>query len=181
MSRKYKFLNKEGLYFVSFATVNWIDVFVRVIYNEIVVDSLNYCINNLGMELYCWCIMPSHIHLIYAAADNNPEVILGRFKEYTAKQLIKNIAENQQESRREWLLWMFKRAAAKSSNVSNYQFWQHNNKPIEIWSSKVIEQKADYLHDNPVEAGFVTEAYHWKYSSAIDYSGGKGLVAIKYL
>src|ERR1700761_3334278 len=114
MSRKYKFLNKEGLYFVSFATVNWIDVFVRVIYNEIVVDSLNYCINNLGMELYCWCIMPSHIHLIYAAADNNPEVILGRFKEYTAKQLIKNIAENQQESRREWLLWMFKRAAAKS-------------------------------------------------------------------
>lgn len=181
MSRKYKFLNKEGLYFVSFATVNWIDVFVRVIYNEIVVDSLNYCINNLGMELYCWCIMPSHIHLIYAAADNNPEVILGRFKEYTAKQLIKNIAENEQESRREWLLWMFKRAAAKSSNVSNYQFWQHNNKPIEIWSPKVIEQKADYLHDNPVEAGFVTEAYYWKYSSAIDYSGGKGLVAIKYL
>ena len=125
--------------------------------------------------------MPSHIHLIYAAADNNPEVLLGRFKEYTAKQLIKTIAENQQESRREWLLWMFKRAAAKSSNVSNYQFWQHNNKPIEIWSPKVIEQKADYLHDNPVEAGFVTEAYHWKYSSAIDYSGGKGLVAIKYL
>ncbi len=29
MSRKYKFLNKAGLYFVSFATVNWVDVFVH--------------------------------------------------------------------------------------------------------------------------------------------------------
>ena len=28
MSRNYKFNNKEGLYFVSFATINWIDVFV---------------------------------------------------------------------------------------------------------------------------------------------------------
>jgi putative transposase len=52
MSRKYKFLNKEGLYFVSFATVNWIDVFVRPLYNEIVVESLIYCKKNLGMELY---------------------------------------------------------------------------------------------------------------------------------
>jgi putative transposase len=181
MSRKYKFLNKEGLYFVSFATVNWVDVFVRELYNEIVTDSLTYCIDNLGMELYCWCIMPSHIHLIYAARDNNPEVILGRFKEYTAKQLLKAIEENQRESRREWLLWMFKKAAEKSSNVKNYQFWQHNNKPIELWSAKVIEQKADYLHDNPVAAGFVTEAWHWKYSSAIDYADGKGLVAINFL
>jgi len=174
-------LNKEGLYFVSFATVNWVDVFVRELYNEIIVSSLNYCIGNLGMELYCWCIMSSHIHLIYAASNNNPEIILGRFKEYTAKELIRAIKENPKESRKEWLLDMFKQAGTKSSNVRNYQFWQHHNKPIELWSAKVIEQKADYLHDNPVAAGYVTEAWHWKYSSAIDYSGGKGLIDIQYL
>jgi len=181
MSRKYKFINAEGLYFVSFATVNWIDVFVRPVYNEIIIDSLNYCRNNLGMELYCWCIMPSHIHLIFRAKDNNPEIILGRFKEYTAKQLIKAIAENIQESRKEWLLWMFERAGAKSSNVTKYQFWQHDNRPIELWSADVIQQKADYIHDNPVVAGFVEEAHYWKYSSAIDYAGSKGLVGIEYL
>lgn len=181
MSRKYKFLNKEGLYFVSFATINWVDVFVRPIYNDIVVKSLKYCQTNLGMELYCWCIMPSHIHLIFRSKDNNPEMILGRFKEYTAKQLIKAISENIQESRKEWLLWMFKRAAVKSSNNSNYQFWQHHNKPIELWSAAVIEQKADYIHNNPVEAGFVEEPMHWKYSSAIDYADGKGLINIEYL
>ena len=125
--------------------------------------------------------MPSHIHMIYKATDNNPDVILGRFKEYTSKQLVKAIETNIQESRKEWMLWMFKRAASKSSNVKYNQFWQHHNKPIELWSAEVIEQKADYIHNNPVEAGFVVEPWHWKYSSAIDYSDGKGLIDINYL
>ena len=121
------------------------------------------------------------MHLIFGVRDNNPEIILGRFKEYTAKKIIKAISENPQESRREWMLWMFKRAGAKSSNVTNYQFWQHDNHPIELWSPHVIEQKVDYLHNNPVEAGFVTEPAFWKYSSAIDYWGGKGLIDIEFL
>lgn len=181
MSRKYKFHNKEGLYFVSFATVFWIDVFIRPLYCDILINSLIYCKNNLGLELYCWCIMPSHVHLIFKAKDNNPETLLGRFKEHTSKQIVKAIKENSQESRKEWMLWMFERAGLKSSNVKTNQFWQHNNKPIELWSAAVIEQKADYIHDNPVIAGFVNEALHWKYSSAIDYSGGKGLIDIEYL
>ncbi len=181
MSRKYKFHNKEGLYFVSFAVVNWIDVFVRSLYNDILLDSLNYCKANLGMELFCWCIMPSHVHLIFRTHGSSPEVVLGRFKEYTSKALIKTISENMQESRREWMLWMFARAGAKSSNVSRNQFWQHDNHPIELWSAEVMEQKADYLHNNPVVAGFVSEPHEWRYSSAIDYSGGKGLIEISYL
>jgi putative transposase len=181
MSLKYKFLNKKGLYFVSFATVNWIDVFVRPLYNDIIVGSLNYCRSNIGMETYCWCLMPSHLHLLFRAKNDNPEIVLGRFKEFTSKQVVKEISANLQESRREWLLWMFKRAGARSSNVKEYQFWQHDNRPIELWTPVVIEQKADYSHHNPVEAGFVTEPWHWKYSSAIDYSGGKGLVAVEYL
>ena len=181
MSRKYKFHNKEGLYFVSFATVYWIDVFTRPLYNDILVDSLIYCQNNLGMEIYCWCIMPSHVHLIFSAKDNNPDVLLGRFKEHTSKQVVKAIRENSQESRKEWMLWMFERAGSKSSNVKGKQFWQHNNKPIELWSAEVIEQKADYLHNNPVVSGFVNEVWHWKYSSAIDYCGAKGIIEIAYL
>src|SRR5258706_1438137 len=153
MSRKYKFLNKEGLYFVSFATINWIDLFVRDEYCSIVVDSLDYCRKKKGLEIYCWCIMPSHIHLIIRAIEKNPEIVLGRLKEFTAKKLVKAIQENPQESRKEWMLWMFTRAAAKSSNVSGMQLWQHHNKPIELWSADVIQQKADYIHLNPVMAG----------------------------
>jgi REP element-mobilizing transposase RayT len=130
------------------------------------------------MEIYCWCIMPSHVHLIIRATEKNPEQILGRFKEFTAKRLLKEIKEHPQESRKEWMLWMFARAGAKSINVSGSPLWQHNNNPIELWSAEVIEQKADYIHFNPVQAGFVIEPWHWKYSSAIDYAAGKGMLDI---
>lgn len=79
------------------------------------------------------------------------------------------------------MIWMFERAGSKSSNLKGRQFWQHNNKPIELWSPAVIDQKVEYIHNNPVEAGVVKEPWHWKYSSAIDYSGGKGVLDIDYI
>ena len=178
MSRKYKFYNQEGLYFVSFAVVYWLDVFVRDTYFGILVDSLDYCRKNKGLEIYAWCIMPSHVHLVLRAKENNPGVVLKEFKTFTSKKMQAAISENIQESRKEWLIWMMARAGLKNSNVQHKQFWQQHNKPIELWSPAVIEQKVNYIHHNPVEAGFVTEPYYWKYSSAIDYAGGKGLLEI---
>jgi putative transposase len=181
MSRKYKFYNKEGLYFVSFASVYWIDVFIRDEYFKTIQESLGFCRKNKGMEIYAYCIMTSHIHLIFSARDFNPGDLLRDFKSHTSKQLQKLIVENNLESRREWIIWMMKRAGQKNSNIKNGQFWQQHNKPIELWSSKVIDQKVDYIHENPVVAGFVTEPEHWKYSSAIDYSGCKGLLEIDFV
>ncbi|WP_442794837.1 REP-associated tyrosine transposase [Pelobium manganitolerans] len=178
MSRKYKFYNKEGLYFVSFATVYWLDVFVRDLYFDRMLESLDYCRKEKGMEIFCWCIMPSHVHLIFRAKDNNPGELLKSLKTFTSKALQASIENNMQESRREWMLWLMKRAGTKNSNVKKRQFWQQHNHPIELWSAEVIDQKVNYIHQNPVVSGFVTEAHHWKYSSAIDYSGGKGVLAI---
>ena len=124
--------------------------------------------------------MPSHLHLVFRAIINNPSVLLGRFKEYTSKQLVKTIEQNIQESRRDWMLPMFREAGAKSNNMQFSQFWQHNSHPIELWSPKVFNQKVEYVHNNPVASGFVKEPCHWKYSSAIDYSGGKGLIEIDF-
>jgi putative transposase len=181
MSRKYKFYNKEGLYFVSFATVYWIDVFTRDTYANTVVESLDFCRKQKGMEIYSWCIMPSHVHLIFRAKNANPGDLLRDLKTFTSKKLQRMIAENPQESRKEWMLWMMERAGTKNSNVKRMQLWQQHNKPIELWSPKVIDQKADYIHNNPVEAGFVLEPHQWKYSSAIDYSDGKGILDIDFV
>ena len=181
MSRKYKFYNKEGLYFMSFATVYWIDVFTRDHYCLSFMESLDFCRKKQGMEIYAWCIMPNHIHLIFRAKNNNPGDLLRDLKTFTSKNIQKLIVDNPQESRKEWLLWMMTKAGTKNSNVKHKQFWQQHNKPIELWSPNVINQKVDYIHFNPVKAGFVTEPHYWKYSSAIDYSGGKGLLEIDYV
>tara|TARA_R110000744_G_scaffold57009_2_gene120016 strand:+ start:473 stop:973 length:501 start_codon:yes stop_codon:yes gene_type:complete len=163
---------------VSFATVYWLDVFTRDEYFQTIIENLNFCRKEKGMEIYCWCIMPSHVHLIFRDKNNNPGKLLGQFKAHTSKEIQKSIETNPQESKKEWLLWMMERAGRKNANVKARQFWQQHNKPIELWSSHVIDQKVDYIHNNPVEAGFVLEPWHWKYSSAIDYSGGKGLLEI---
>lgn len=178
MSRKYKFHNKQGLYFVSFATVYWLDVFTRQIYFNVLAESVDYCRANKGMELYCYCFMPSHIHFIFRSANEQPMDLLRDFKKHTAKKVIEAIENNPQESRKEWLLWMMKRAGKKAGNVSNYKFWQHHNKPIELWSEKVIKQKIEYIHNNPVESGFVINPVDWKYSSARNLAGDHTVLSI---
>lgn len=178
MSRKYKFHNKQGLYFVSFATVYWIDVFTRQLYFDVLSDSVIYCRVHKGMELYCYCFMPSHVHFIFRSANEQPMELLQDFKRYTSKKVIEAIENNPQESRKEWLLWMFKRAGKKRGNISKHQFWQHHNKPIELWSEKVIKQKIDYIHNNPIESGFVTNAVDWKYSSARNYQDDNTILEI---
>ena len=70
MSRKYKFHNPEGLYFITFATVGWIDVFSRQIYRDLLIENLQYCQMEKGLELFAWCIMSNHVHLITRAKVN---------------------------------------------------------------------------------------------------------------
>lgn len=176
MSRKYKFGEQSGAYFISFATVNWIDVFTRIEYFDLIIASLDYCRKNKGMEIYGYCIMPSHIHLIFRSSHADPSGLIRDFKGFTSRKIMKAIVENEQESRKEWMLWMFERAGKKNSNVKQRQFWQQNNKPIEIWSLKVFEQKLNYVHYNPVQTGFVTDPIDWKYSSARNYGNNNQTV-----
>ncbi|MDO9254936.1 MAG: hypothetical protein Q7U54_05420 [Bacteroidales bacterium] len=111
-----------------------------------------------------------------SAGDYKPEDLLGDFKRYTSRKIVQAIIENPKESRKEWLLEQFKTAAEQSSNVNKYQFWRHDNKPIELWSNKVIAEKINYIHYNPVEEGLVFRPEDYVYSSARDYSGEKGLL-----
>ena len=76
------------------------------------------------------------------------------------------------------MLWMFERAGKYNSNNRDWQLWQQNNNPIELFDNAIMQQKLDYLHNNPVQAGFVSSPIDWIYSSARDYAGEKGLIEI---
>src|SRR5699024_10604438 len=134
MSGKYKFHNPEGLYFVSFATIHWIDVFVRRIYCDILVASLKYCIKEKGMLLYAWCIMPSHIHLIFRSTKEEPQRMLQDSKKHTSKKVIQAKKDKVQESRREWLIRAIKRAGKKQ--VVNINF---GNTEIDLLNHGVMK------------------------------------------
>ena len=129
------------------------------------------------MEIFAWCIMTNHVHLIFRSVnDQKPELLLGDFKRFTSNAVVQAIKENPHESRKEWLLAKFKKAAQQSSNVKHYQFWRHDNKPIELWSNKVLDEKINYIHNNPVEEGVVSYPEDYLFSSAKDYRGDKGIL-----
>jgi REP element-mobilizing transposase RayT len=107
MSRKYKFHNPEGVYFVSFAVQGWVDVFTRNEYKNILVENLRYCQEHKGLELFAWprsLGVTNHVHLIIRAKDGYKlQDILRDFKKFTSKAITQAINENIQESRKECL------------------------------------------------------------------------------
>ena len=76
---------------------------------------------------------------------------------------------------------MMERAGGKNGNNADWQLWQQHNQPIELSSNEMMDQRLNYLHMNPVVSGFVSEPEHWKHSSAVDYTGGNGLLDICYV
>lgn len=101
-------------------------------------------------------------------------------KKHTSKSILNAIEENPQESRKEWMLWMFERAGKKNGNNTKYQFWQQHNQPIELTvKAFAIDSSIEYIHNNPVKAGFVFRPEDYPYSSAMDFAGEKGMVNIE--
>ena len=180
MSRKYKFHDQDKLYFISFATVHWIDVFIREEYMQIIIESWKHCQKDKGLEIYGWSIMPSHVHMIIGSKKNKLEDIVRDMKKHTSSELRIAIKNNNFESRKEWIIWMMERAGKKNGNNKDWQFWQQHNNPIEMKDQQMFDKTLDYIHQNPVVAGFVTKPEDWKYSSAGDFCGMKGLVELSY-
>ena len=153
-------------YFVTMTIVGWIDVLNRKEYIEIIINSLKYCQQQKGLKVFAYVIMPSHIHLVLQQEEGKLNEVIRDFKSFTAKEIIKAIEGNIFESRREWMLYMFKYYAKSSRQNKVYMFWQKTNHPTELTNNHMIDQKIDYIHNNPVESGIVTNAESYVYSSA---------------
>jgi putative transposase len=156
----------DELFFVTLTVTNWIDVFTRRLYNDFIIENLAHCQQTKNLNIYAYVIMTNHIHMVANVADGELGNVLRDFKSFTSKKLVPLIANNLQESRRDWMLKSFEFAGKYNPQNENHQFWQNGNHPVLLYSPAVIQQKIDYIHDNPVRAGFVGSAHEFWYSSA---------------
>ena len=179
----YKIRNQAAIHFLTFAVVEWVDVFTRKDYKDIILDSIRHCQVNRGLLLHCWCLMSNHLHLIASAESHDLSDVLGDFKEFTSHKLIKAIAGNPKESRKDWMLSIFQEQGQQNLRNTNNQFWRQDNHPIELYSGAFIAQKMNYIHNNPVEVGIVYNSWEYVYSSARDYHETKrcGLLDLVFL
>lgn len=171
MGRKYKFHDNSKLYFVTFTVINWIDVFIRQEYRDVVYESIRYCQKEKNLDVYGYCIMTSHIHMIIGTENGVLSDIVRDFKAFTSRHIRKAIETHYGESRKAWMLWMMKRAGINNARNKDWQFWQQHSHPIKLNNLEIALQRLNYIHKNPVVSGMVDFPEEWKHSSAGIYSG----------
>ncbi|GAB3904804.1 transposase [Larkinella knui] len=168
MSEFLKATVEDAPYFITLTTVGWVDIFTRSIYSYEIVKNLQFCQQNRGLEIYAYVIMSSHLHLIVRRQKQHGLLneLLRDFKSVTAKKILKMINESPEESRKSWLMHLFTYYAKYEKQNSALMFWQKTTHPVQLWSNKMIDQKLNYIHMNPVKAGIVPEPQDYIFSSA---------------
>ena len=114
--------------------------------------------------------MSNHLHLILQSETLPSSDIIRDFKKFTANRIIDFMEDGFNESRKEWILNRFQYNASKHQRNSKYQVWTHDNHAEELLSTRFIQQKLDYIHQNPVRAGIVQNDYEYLFSSARNYA-----------
>jgi REP element-mobilizing transposase RayT len=109
---------------------------------------------------------------------NKVSDIMRDFKKFTSKEILSTLLTESAESRREWMLNRFEYSGKNDKKIKNYRFWQEGNDAQEIYLNDYFNQKLNYIHENPVKAEIVNCPEDYRYSSAIDYAGGKGLLEV---
>ena len=92
MRTRYKFIKKEAVYFVTCTIVEWLPVFTQRQYFDIVIESLKFCQSHKELEIYAYVILDNHLHLVIFGPDVSQ--IIGSFKKFTARQIIKQLKED---------------------------------------------------------------------------------------
>ncbi len=177
MSTGYQISEQDELHYLTFQIVKWVDIFTRQIYRDIIIDSFRFCQKNKGLEIYAYVLMSNHIHLLIRSNSGNLSNTIKEIKSFTAKKILESI-NGEQESRRDWMLDIFEFSAKQHKRNEKYQIWTHENHAEIIYSNQFMEQKINYIHQNPVRSGIVSQAEDYLYSSARNYAGLEGLIEI---
>ena len=163
MRTRYKITEKERIFFITSSIVKWIPVFTSTEYFEIIIESFKYCQTNKKLELYAYVILDNHFHFIGKAPELSK--LIQTIKRHSAKQIIHLLKKDNKD----WLLNQLSYFKKKYKTESDFQVWQEGFHPEQIFNEKMLTQKIDYIHYNPVKRGFVTHPEHWLYSSARNY------------
>lgn len=164
MGKEYVVRDQGAVHFVTFTIHQWVDVFTRKVYSEIFLESLRYCQQNKGLEIFAWVIMSNHCHLILRAKNDDLSDVIRDLRKYTSKKIYKAIEKNPLESRKKWL-------SMTLSFEGQIWFWEKGYHGEEIFSPSFFEIKANYIHENPVRAGIVENPEDYLLSSAGDFFG----------
>jgi REP element-mobilizing transposase RayT len=173
MKRRHSLLDTPGsMNFITTAVIDFIYIFNVEALANIVLDNIKHYVLKYDIRTHGFVIMPNHLHLLLSASDQAViSKFMGKFKEYSAKEIISWCMRNKREN----LLAEFADAAVESKRGHRYQVWQHGFDNVAIIRKKDMLIKLNYIHNNPLQERWricqSAEDYH--FSSAGYYRAGR--------
>jgi putative transposase len=172
--------NQHACHYITFNTVDWVDVFIKPVYKRIIANTLNEFIATRGLTVFAWCLMTNHLHLLLQAKDGTGLSMIERdFKRITTTHILEAM-EMEQELRRGWMLERFEHFSQSLKKIEKYQVWQSCSNPefLDFKQPMKVKEYLGYIHDNPVRDRIVLLPDDYVFSSAGDYAGRKGPVHV---
>ena len=159
MRSRYLVHDPNAAHFVTSTTVAWLPVFTTAARCDLLIESLAYCREHKALAIHAFVILDNHLHAILSAPDLTR--VMADFKRHTARRMLAQL----ETERCEWLSHELRHYCA-GHHGAEYQLWQEGFHPQAIISDAMMEQKLEYIHNNPVKRGLVASPEHWRYSSA---------------
>jgi REP element-mobilizing transposase RayT len=135
-------------------------------------------IENKRLVVYGYCIMKNHLHMI--ANTEHPFVlkdVMRDFKKFTSKRITMALLDLRSDDCQRYIS-IFQAAGKNHCKQVKTKVWKDGNHAIELFSRRFFLQKLNYIHLNPVRAGYVEKVNDWPFSSAKDYHGEKSVLAV---
>ena len=174
-------IEQKTCYYLTFNVVEWIDIFTRPVFKQIIVESLNYFIEKKGLVVFGWCLMTNHLHLIAQSRQGfDLALLINEFKKFTTKIILEDI-DAESEVRRNWIMKKFREGGRPFRLINKFRVWQTETLSVHVdpQNTDFLEEQLQYIHNKPVRDRIVSAPENYLYSSARDFVGEKGLVNIQ--
>jgi len=169
---RFRIIENEFPYFMTWTTVGWLPIFTRRETVDIIFESWRYLQSHRDFKLFGYVILENHLHLIASASDL--EKAVKDSKSFTARKIIDLL----QRRAADVLLKQLRFEKLTHKMQSDHQVWQEGSHPQQIKDDAMMWQKLEYMHNNPLERGYVDDPLHWRYSSARNYARQPGLIDV---
>ena len=156
---------KSNIEFFTATCLNWQNLLEKEIHKDIVLSSLEFLVRDNRIWLYGYVIMPNHIHLLWRKQDGWIEKSIAQnFLKYTAQQMKFNLLAHHPSELNNYV---------SSQRDRQYHFWERRPHQATMNKRAVVEQKLDYIHNNPVKKKLCTSTLDYPYSSASFYESNQ--------
>jgi putative transposase len=150
--------------FFTATNLEWKKALDRDECKDVIIRSLRFLVEFNRVRLYSFVIMPNHIHLVWQMQAGIRKTDVQRdFLKFTSQRIKDKLALHEPD-----LLSQF----VVNARDRKYQIWERNALSVDLWTEETMMQKINYIHQNPVRAGFCSIAEDYRYSSALLYQAG---------